>query len=241
MGKSRSATAIIAYLLSAHPTTHTPATALSLLRLARPLCEPNPGFMRQLHLYHRMLCPSDIVSHPKYQRWCWERERKESLALVQPPDSEFIIFEDEMIEDGKKGEVESVGVHGETEEKKEMILEDYRCRRCRASLGDSNFLITHTPRLPPTRGRGVKSVPPSVIPECAHLFLSPLSWMRPTLSEGNLEGRLECPNRKCKQNVGKYAWQGMKCSCGEWVVPGISVGRARVDVVTARKGGKGRM
>lgn len=69
--------------------------------------------------------------------------------------------------------------------------------------------------------------------------------MRPTLAEGNLEGRLECPNGKCGQNVGKYAWQGMKCSCGEWVVPGISVGRGRVDVVNVvgrkKKGGEGRI
>lgn len=55
--------------------------------------------------------------------------------------------------------------------------------------------------------------------------------MRPVLSQGNLEGRLECPNARCRQNVGKYAWQGMKCSCGEWVVPGISIGRGKVDVV----------
>jgi len=62
---------------------------------------------------------------------------------------------------------------------------------------------------------------------CAHYFLDPLSWMRPELEQGRLEGRFECP--KCKTNVGKYAWQGMQCSCGEWVVPGISLARGRID------------
>lgn len=53
--------------------------------------------------------------------------------------------------------------------------------------------------------------------------------MRPELEQGKLEGRLECPNQKCRNNVGKYAWQGMQCSCGEWIVPGISLAKGRID------------
>jgi dual specificity phosphatase 12 len=53
--------------------------------------------------------------------------------------------------------------------------------------------------------------------------------MRPELEQGKLEGRLECPNQKCRANVGKYAWQGMQCSCGGWVVPGISLSKGRID------------
>ncbi|KAI4234750.1 MAG: hypothetical protein LQ349_003591 [Xanthoria aureola] len=249
MGKSRSATAIIAHLLSTHPTHHSPTTALTLLRRCRPLCEPNPGFMTQLHLYHRMRCPDDIASHPQYQRWCWERARKESLQLGQPPGSEFIVFEDEVAgeEKDRGGEIEGEKEEGEKGEKNAETVEEYRCRRCRTSLGNSHFRIPHTPPpLPPSRNHNKnKSTTADTAPACAHLFLSPLSWMRPTLAEGNLEGRLECPNGKCGQNVGKYAWQGMKCSCGEWVVPGISVGRGRVDVVNVvgrkKKGGEGRI
>lgn len=51
--------------------------------------------------------------------------------------------------------------------------------------------------------------------------------MRPQLEQGKLEGRLECP--KCSTNVGKYAWQGMQCSCGDWIVPGISLAKGRID------------
>lgn len=61
--------------------------------------------------------------------------------------------------------------------------------------------------------------------------------MRPELEQGKLEGRLECPKRTCGANVGKYAWQGMRCSCGVWVVPGISVARGRVDEVGGGRGG----
>ena len=51
--------------------------------------------------------------------------------------------------------------------------------------------------------------------------------MRPELEQGKLDGRLECP--KCHTNIGKYAWQGMQCSCSEWIVPGISLSKGRVD------------
>jgi len=51
--------------------------------------------------------------------------------------------------------------------------------------------------------------------------------MREELEQGKLDGRLECP--KCRNNVGKYAWQGMRCSCGEWIVPGISLAKGRLD------------
>lgn len=56
--------------------------------------------------------------------------------------------------------------------------------------------------------------------------------MRPELEQGKLDGRLECP--KCKTNVGKYAWQGMRCSCGAWVVPAITLAKGKVDEVTVR-------
>lgn len=56
--------------------------------------------------------------------------------------------------------------------------------------------------------------------------------MRPELEQGKLDGRLECP--KCNTNVGKYAWQGMQCSCGDWILPGISLAKGRVDEVKSR-------
>jgi len=56
--------------------------------------------------------------------------------------------------------------------------------------------------------------------------------MRPELEQGKLDGRLECP--KCKTNVGKYAWQGMRCSCGAWVVPAITLAKGKVDEVGVR-------
>lgn len=55
-----------------------------------------------------------------------------------------------------------------------------------------------------------------------------------TDEEAPLSGRLICPNPKCEANVGKFAWQGLRCSCGKWVVPAIGVARARVDVTESK-------
>jgi dual specificity phosphatase 12 len=57
--------------------------------------------------------------------------------------------------------------------------------------------------------------------------------MRPELEQGKVEGRLECP--KCKTSVGRYAWQGMRCSCGAWVVPAITLAKGKVDEVRIRR------
>jgi len=56
--------------------------------------------------------------------------------------------------------------------------------------------------------------------------------MKTELSKGEISGKLECP--KCKSKVGAYAWQGLKCSCGDWIVPGISMARGKVDEVSLK-------
>jgi dual specificity phosphatase 12 len=70
--------------------------------------------------------------------------------------------------------------------------------------------------------------------------LHPLSWMKTTLAQGTLDGRLTCPNARCGANIGKFAWQGLRCSCGGWVTPGFAVGRAKIDEVSVGKRGGGQ-
>jgi hypothetical protein len=113
MGKSRSVTIIVAYLLRQYPH-HTVSSALSLVRKSRPMAEPNDGFMAQLELYKEMGCPRDIDGHPKYQRWMYQREVDLALAAGMAP--ERFRFEDEEVQD----ETEASG--------REVEL---RCRKCR--------------------------------------------------------------------------------------------------------------
>lgn len=114
MGKSRSVTIGIAYLLSKY-AHHTVDSALSLIQEARSIAEPNPGFMAQLQLFKEMGCPENIEEEPKYQRWLYQREVEMSLATGRAPDK--IRFEDEERQDGRKdGTDEDV---------------EYRCKKCR--------------------------------------------------------------------------------------------------------------
>jgi dual specificity phosphatase 12 len=53
MGKSRSATAVVAYLM--WKFGYGRDYALALVCEGRPVCSPNPGFMEQLEVYERML------------------------------------------------------------------------------------------------------------------------------------------------------------------------------------------
>lgn len=227
MGKSRSTTCIIAYLMHRDPTL-TPSAALSRLRAARPICEPNDGFMQQLDLYHQMRCPTNVDVEPAYQRWLYKREVEMSVACGLAPDN--IKFQDEQEEVRAR---ENEGPAADVE---------LRCRKCRRTLAASQHLIPHTPKpsissVPSSSSSSSTTSPkpqPQSQPPCAHLYIDPLSWMRPELEQGKLDGRLECP--KCRTNVGKYAWQGMRCSCGDWVVPAVCLARGRVDEVKSRPG-----
>jgi hypothetical protein len=110
MGKSRSATVVIAYLMQEHNIS--PSEALSYLRQARSICEPNEGFMKQLELYGEMQTPEDVEQTPAYQRWVYQREIELSRACGQAPEADKIRFEDEHVTDQQSGF-------------------ELRCRKCR--------------------------------------------------------------------------------------------------------------
>ncbi|KAJ5484996.1 hypothetical protein N7539_004984 [Penicillium diatomitis] len=233
MGKSRSATMCIAYMMHKQPGALTPQTALDIIRQSRPLCEPNEGFMRQLELYHEMGCPDDVTENRIYQRWLYHRDVEESVACGRAPELKSVRFEDELPvqptpnDSGRSAEI--------------------KCRKCRRTLATTPFIIDHKKH---ERGPQRYAKQPTST-ECAHVFLHPLKWMRPSLFPGSvqqgsdpdadstydeysvdapLSGRLTCPNSGCGANIGKFAWQGMQCSCGGWVVPAIGLAKARVDI-----------
>lgn len=219
VGKSRSATAVAAYLLWKYPAyfkRHDPTvlakdavqTALALIREGRPMAQPNDGFLQQLEMWWDMGCPADnddtVEKEPVYQRWLYKREVEDAARIGCAPDQ--IRFEDlEAEKENKKAESGGVSI---------------RCKRCRRTLATQPFIIKHQGNFIP--------------PDCPHVFVEALSWMRSTLEGGALEGRLCCPNQNCGLNVGRYAWQGFKCSCGDWVAPAISLQKKHIDEITTR-------
>lgn len=102
----------------------------------------------------------------------------------------------------------------------------------RRTLASSQFLVDHQAKVRTPALTADIEAAAQTNTDCAHFFLDPLSWMRPELEQGKLDGRLNCP--KCSTNVGKYAWQGMQCSCGSWVNPAISLAKGRIDIAVHR-------
>jgi hypothetical protein len=49
--------------------------------------------------------------------------------------------------------------------------------------------------------------------------LSKMAWMEPFLQNGQLSGKIVCPNKRCGAKLGNYDWAGVHCACKQWVVP----------------------
>ena len=83
MGKSRSATLVMAYLMHKYHISRD--EALAQLREGRPVCGPNDGFMEQLEVYHRMLqAHDDDEAESIYQRWLSDHSTTDDQALRLP-------------------------------------------------------------------------------------------------------------------------------------------------------------
>lgn len=255
MGKSRSVTAVLAFLLWRYPHRYglTPSmldphqrapdadtarkavqAALDWVRRTREIAEPNPGFMQQLEMWVMMKMPTAggdeaVERHPIYQRWIWEREVEESAKIGKAP--EWIRFEDDHADDEKLPKP-GKDADGSDDDTSKTTISELRCKKCRRVLATSRFIIPHQQQQQSTATRGK--------PPCPHHFIEPLSWMRDVLDEGQLDGRLMCPGNggggsRCGTNIGRYAWQGFKCSCGEWVCPAFSLQASKVDEMRVPK------
>ncbi|KAK5064931.1 hypothetical protein LTR84_000765 [Exophiala bonariae] len=243
------------------PTPLSVESALALLREGRPRVEPNEGFIKQLRMYVEMGCPttqSELENHKIYRRWMNSRNVMDALSVNRAPELEHITWRDEEAEEGDETDLDGIDGEDETRRRRLEAKEDHpdpeitnpmfstsdpstaaggkrtpvtevdiKCRKCRWLVAKSNFILRHRP--PPHRD-------PTAGEACAHIFLHPLSWMKGALGEGTLDGRLTCPNPKCGANIGKFAWQGLRCSCGGWVTPGFGVGKAKIDEVPVRQG-----
>lgn len=72
MGRSRSASFIMAYLLFSDDSLDV-SSALALLNQCRACVQPNSGFMLQLGLYFSMGCPVELDKEAAYYRWLERR------------------------------------------------------------------------------------------------------------------------------------------------------------------------
>jgi len=101
------------------------------------------------------------------------------------------------------------------------------------SPGFMNGLNALQPMTPMARmsPQVVKSPPLLVNSSCSGYFVEPMKWMESFLENGELAGKIVCPNKKCGAKLGNYDWAGVCCSCKEWVTPGFCIHRSKVDEV----------
>lgn len=76
-----------------------------------------------------------------------------------------------------------------------------------------------------------QNVSPPILmnPKCSGYFVEPMKWMEPFLENGDLAGKIICPNPRCGVKLGNYDWAGVHCSCNQWVTPGFCIHRSKVD------------
>ncbi|KAI0994814.1 hypothetical protein K3495_g13368 [Podosphaera aphanis] len=219
MGISRSVTIVLAYLLRKNPELSV-ADALALVRQSRPKAHPNDGFMSQLELYKAMGFPRDIEAHHLYQQWIYQKNMDSALLSGNRPN--IIRFRDE-----------KELIAGPTETPQPDVVPELRCKKCRRILATSSYFVKHDSKtqLSTESLTTAQATPAQSDTSCTSHFVEALSWMRPTLEEGELKGRLICPNSKCSAQVGRYSWQGQRCSCNVWVCPSFSLQKSRCDEV----------
>jgi len=66
--------------------------------------------------------------------------------------------------------------------------------------------------------------------KCSGYFLARMPWMEPFLSEGQLAGKITCPNVHCRAKVGSYDWSGSMCGCRQWITPAFCLAVSKVDI-----------
>lgn len=82
----------------------------------------------------------------------------------------------------------------------------FKCSACRRALQNQYLLTRHSSR-------------------CNVWFME-----EPWFNTLNLmEGKIHC--EKCAAKIGHWAWKGLRCNCGQYVIPGFAVQNAKVDIL----------
>ena len=106
--------------------------------------------------------------------------------------------------------------------KKRMQL---RCRHCRTIVIEIN---------PQNIIHGTLSRSDKDYEKCNTLFLDE-ETMQHNISAisaaDSQQGKIPCPNGNCSAKLGQWTWQGVNCSCGEWISPAFAFTRSKVDAL----------
>ncbi|KAI8815043.1 protein-tyrosine phosphatase-like protein [Cladochytrium replicatum] len=146
-GVSRSPAIIIAYLMHSKPVDLD--LTLAYLKSRKPTVQPNPGFIRQLSLYHSMGCSID-ESHPDFRLYVLQRKAEAKLR------GEVSETQDEPQSVPIKPQRSTTGKR------------PVRCKRCRHVLATEENILGHSSAPAPTQGG---------LSPCRSVYVEPLPWM----------------------------------------------------------------
>jgi len=208
-GMSRSATVMISYLMASKKIDYY--TAYNIVRKARPIINPNEGFILQLHLWQNMnyQIEGNTPAHKVYRLnkilWSsyplgWKYYYDNNKLLQSPilePDPE------------------------------KLISKGYTCKKCNRKLFLLENILPHSRTFDPNALHSFGGVEVNPENDCNSIFIEPIQWM----SELDIiapKGDLTCPS--CKSKIGLWIWDEHECDCGELVSPAFCIIRERVSL-----------
>ncbi|CAF0845718.1 unnamed protein product [Rotaria sordida] len=206
-GMSRSATIACAYLMKKYNLSYD--MALEQLRTKRPCVYPNPGFAKQLHLYHTM----NYSYNPDQSQY----KPTSSLDHVSSIENNF----DDIIPMTKTN----------------TYSIEYKCKLCRHILFTDSDLVTHIigkGRFDIQSRSSAYKAKQNAESNDKHycqqeLFTIQPTWLIDIYDKETNDGDIVCPNTKCQAKLGRYSLVGEKCTCAKWVNPAFHFHRSKID------------
>ncbi|KNC96191.1 uncharacterized protein SPPG_08345 [Spizellomyces punctatus DAOM BR117] len=222
-GISRSATIVIAYFMKSEGIGLYEAQMK--VKSKRRIIHPNSGFVKQLKLFEAMRCELDM-SHQPYRQFLTTKTAQEKTGKFLMDDSEHASIS--TLETSTNSTTSS---HPDpSDDRKPTSARRLRCKKCRADLLSDKQLVEHESGAGQAafgyRKRAMTLTP--TVSQCASYHIEPVEWIK-GVNDGELEGKIVCPNPKCEAKLGAWSWAGAPCSCGAWVAPSFSIHRNKVD------------
>jgi len=205
-GISRSATVVIAYIMS--QLNYSFYDAADYVCERRPIVCPNLGFIKQLQLYEKMKfnLNGTSESHTQYQKL-----KKRSLLVDEKvkwsstPSKVMSPYLGDLLFPTSYSEPNPL-----------------KCSKCQQILFHTSLILPHE------KGEGSNIWEEELRPKslnCDIFYVLPSSWMKDISSN---KGNLLCPSCNCI--IGAWDWnEGVGCSCGHRTKPSFSVSKISIN------------
>eukprot|EP01116_Phalansterium_solitarium_P012721 TRINITY_DN2924_c6_g1_i2.p1 TRINITY_DN2924_c6_g1~~TRINITY_DN2924_c6_g1_i2.p1 ORF type:complete len:364 (+),score=31.33 TRINITY_DN2924_c6_g1_i2:135-1094(+) len=207
MGKSRSASVVIAYLMQTQGLSFR--DAYNRVVKLRSVVHPNIGFSTQLQSLERVwgIVAKGAAPVEAADALTLATERLRMLSVRdQAMESKLRLYVRQTVKFYPRGALGALSQAAAEQD-------SFSCLHCRELL----FLREDIGHQSQNKKKN-----------CSNYFLKSVIWM-PAEQMAENEGDILCP--RCEYPLGRYHWSGTDCSCGDVVVPSFAI--AKTDVSSA--------